>query len=203
MGLYHGCNVFNLYVQLLWITFQSIVNRYMSNSRQTAWRTDRTENRKVTIAYFSKWSHEGEHLAGAVINVAYPNMQFQTSGTPKHSNIAMTCDAATVISVGRFDPLYAKSRKIMRATRARSILTKEKKKGEPTVGIFRIRKSIPSRYTRAPVRADSSVASATLQHWTTVGGRHRSSPGEITCGDRRSNEDECLPEWVDREIARR
>jgi len=59
---------------------------------------------------------------------------------------------------------YAKSRKIMRATRTRSILSKKKANRPCMLIVFSacVRKSVPRRYTHALVHANSSVASATL-----------------------------------------
>lgn len=41
-----------------------------------------------------------------VSKYAIPNQRQFVHATPKRKNIAVTCDAAAVISVGRFDPLY-------------------------------------------------------------------------------------------------
>lgn len=66
--------------------------------------------------------------------------------------------------------------------------------------IFQTRKSILEPRTRSPVRADSSLASATLWHWTTAS--ERQIVAGRNHGDTWNNEDECPSEWIDREIAR-
>lgn len=63
---------FELRVQLLWIIG---IYRIVANPRRTThWWNHKTV--RFAVAYFPKWSHEGEHLAGAMMNVACPNMQF-------------------------------------------------------------------------------------------------------------------------------
>lgn len=174
-----------------------------SNPRRTARRMDRTEDCKVTIYLLSKMKSWGR---------APDRCDDQCCVSIRNSKPAAVCTCHTKAQEHHDDlrlrrsylrrkiqptlRFYAKSRKIMR-----SILSE--KKGESV----RACRSFSGHVNR--FRADMHVlqfvqthlvASATLWYWTAVGGI--AGYGEITYGDRRSNEDECLPEWADREIAR-
>lgn len=140
-------------------------------------------------------------------------MQLQSSGslyTPHQGvrTVTTTCDAAAVISVGRFDPLYGFMQnrgRLCARPRARSILSRRGEKRKKTIRAHfpDTRKSIPSRYTAcSSSRADSFLVTPRrygphMDHGS-ADRHHRRNHG-----DRRNNEDECSPEWVDREIARR